>query len=138
MKSFCFKTIKHALHRLGLDVFGTFHFILRSFGDSLTLRLELTGMKCFKRASPGELGQSPIKGERDHKARGPRGAAKSKHIFLAGRQLCRTFSVCFYYIRERNYCSFDMQSQLIATTEVDDFLLLPKISLPEESFYASS
>ncbi len=62
-----------------MDTANTFHFI----PYSLMLQLELTAMECFKRTSPGELGQFPIKGECDHKAWGPCGEAKAQHIFLA-------------------------------------------------------
>ena len=69
MRSFCLKSIKHVLCWLGVDILNTFHLILfLSLWDSLMLQQESTGMKCFKRTSPRELGQSPIKGKRDHKA----------------------------------------------------------------------
>ncbi len=79
------------------------------------LQLEPTGMKCFKRTSPGELGQSPIKGERDHKAWGPHGGAKSQLIFLAA--VSYLFCLILIYMSGIN-CTFDLQSQLITTIVV--------------------
>lgn len=88
---------------------------------------------CFKRTSPGELEQSPIKGEHDHKAYGPHGGAKSQLKFWAAPFL---FALD---VRERkrkrgrewDYCTFDLQSQLNTKISV------PHTQIPSTNYWVS-